>query len=90
MRTRALALTLALAGACTNPLPPPVTDASMTADAALAYLEEREKQYDVRARADLHAAEAPRRGDDDEPIVRRALLCAPRAPAARRAVRAVP
>jgi hypothetical protein len=52
--------------------------------AALAYLEEREKQYDVRARADLHSSAAASGGGDgsggaaaDAPVVRRALLCAP-------------
>ncbi len=68
-------------------LPPP----GAARDAALAYLEAREAQYDVRARGDLHAREAPRCSaseqedataaedveDADAPAVRSALLCAP-------------
>ena len=55
-------------------LPPP----GRARGVALAYLEEREKQYDVRLRADLHASADPGAdADADEPVVRRALLCVP-------------
>ena len=58
-------------------LPPP----GRSRDDALAYLEEREKQYDVRLRVALHGAEAaaaPGAAGDDAPLVHAALLCAPR------------
>ena len=48
-------------------LPPPGADR----DAALAYLERRECQYDVRLRADLYATAA----GDEAPVITRALLC---------------
>ena len=54
-------------------LPPP----GRARDVALAYLEEREKQYDVRLRADLHASAGAADDAADEPVVRRALLCVP-------------
>ena len=47
-------------------LPPP----GPARDAALAYLELRECQYDVRSRADLHGSAA----GDEPPVVTRALL----------------
>ena len=51
-------------------LPPP----GALRDAALAYLERRECQYDVRSRADLYATAA----GDEPPVITRALLCVPR------------
>jgi len=50
-------------------LPPPGAERN----AALAYLELRECQYDVRSRADLFTSAA----GDDAPLITRALLCAP-------------
>lgn len=47
-------------------LPPPGAER----DAALAYLELRECQYDVRSRADLFTSAA----GDDAPLITRALL----------------